>query len=87
VEIAAKAQGRVTDAGDRSTTDVYPPLRTLCRTNLRASLPPSVRLAPPSPEFIGESATDRLLLTSLGGWNPVTADPGVAGLPLRYPVL
>ena len=26
-----------------------------------------------------------LLLTSLGGWNLVTADPGVAGLPLRYP--
>ena len=27
----------------------------------------------------------RLLVTSLGGWNLVTADPGVAGLPLRYP--
>ena len=35
LEMAAKAQGRVTDAGDRSTTDVYPPLSTLCRTNLR----------------------------------------------------
>ena len=35
------------------------------------------------------SATDwiGLLLTSLGGWNLVTADVGVAGVPLRYPVL
>jgi len=28
-----------------------------------------------------------LLLTSIGGWNLVTADPGIAGLPLRYPLL
>jgi hypothetical protein len=41
---------------------------------------------PANPVFIGEGH-DRLLLTSLGGWNLVTADPGVAGLPLRYPVL
>ena len=41
---------------------------------------------PANPVFIGEKH-DRLLLTSLGGWNLVVADPGVAGLPLRYPLL
>jgi sugar lactone lactonase YvrE len=39
---------------------------------------------PANPVFVG-SRLDRLLVTSLGGWNLVTADPGVAGLPLRYP--
>ncbi len=39
---------------------------------------------PANPVFVGEGL-DRLLVTSLGGWNLVTADPGVAGLPLRYP--
>jgi len=39
---------------------------------------------PANPVFYGADL-DRLLLTSLGGWNLVTADPGVAGLPLRYP--
>jgi len=39
---------------------------------------------PANPVFVG-SSLDRLLVTSLGGWNLVTADPGVAGLPLRYP--
>ena len=39
---------------------------------------------PANPVFIGPGL-DRLLVTSLGGWNLVTADPGVAGLPLRYP--
>jgi gluconolactonase len=41
---------------------------------------------PANPVFIGEGL-DRLLVTSLGGWNLITADPGVAGLPLRYPSL
>jgi gluconolactonase len=39
---------------------------------------------PANPVFVGPNL-DRLLVTSLGGWNLVTADPGVAGLPLRYP--
>jgi gluconolactonase len=39
---------------------------------------------PANPVFVGPGL-DRLLVTSLGGWNLVTADPGVAGLPLRYP--
>ena len=39
---------------------------------------------PANPVFIGD-ALDRLLVTSLGGWNLVAADAGVAGLPLRYP--
>jgi gluconolactonase len=39
---------------------------------------------PANPVFIGERL-DRLLVTSLGGWNLVAADAGVAGLPLRYP--
>jgi len=39
---------------------------------------------PANPVFIGPEL-DRLLVTSLGGWNLVTADPGVVGLPLRYP--
>ncbi len=41
---------------------------------------------PANPVFVGPGL-DRLLVTSLGGWNLVTADPGVAGLPLRYPTL
>jgi gluconolactonase len=41
---------------------------------------------PANPVFIGEGL-GRLLLTSLGGWSLVTADAGIAGLPLRYPVL
>ncbi|MEP6758483.1 MAG: SMP-30/gluconolactonase/LRE family protein [Actinomycetota bacterium] len=41
---------------------------------------------PANPVFIGP-ALDRLLFTSLGGWNLVAADPGVAGLPLRYPTV
>jgi len=39
---------------------------------------------PANPVFVGPGL-DRLLVTSLGGWNLVTADPGVTGLPLRYP--
>lgn len=39
---------------------------------------------PANPVFVG-AGLDLLLVTSLGGWNLVTADPGVAGLPLRYP--
>jgi len=39
---------------------------------------------PANPVFVGEGL-DRLLLSSLGGWSLVTTDPGVAGLPLRYP--
>ena len=39
---------------------------------------------PANPVFIGPNL-DRLLVTSLGGWNLITADPGVEGLPLRYP--
>ncbi len=41
---------------------------------------------PANPVFVGDGL-DRLLLTSLGGWNLLTADVGVAGVPLRYPVL
>jgi gluconolactonase len=41
---------------------------------------------PANPVFVG-AELDRLLVTSLGGWSLVTADPGVAGLPLRYPKL
>ena len=41
---------------------------------------------PANPVFVGPDL-DLLLVTSLGGWNLVTADPGVAGLPLRYPTL
>jgi gluconolactonase len=41
-------------------------------------------IQPANPVFLGPGL-DRLLVTSLGGWNLVTADPGVAGLPLRYP--
>ncbi|HLB40067.1 MAG TPA: SMP-30/gluconolactonase/LRE family protein [Actinomycetota bacterium] len=41
---------------------------------------------PANPVFIG-AGLDRLLVTSLGGWNLVTADPGVEGLPLRLPKL
>jgi gluconolactonase len=41
---------------------------------------------PANPVFVG-AGLGRLLLTSLGGWSLVTTDPGVAGLPLRYPVL
>jgi gluconolactonase len=40
---------------------------------------------PANPVFVGDGL-GRLLLSSLGGWNLVTTDPGVAGLPLRYPV-
>lgn len=36
--------------------------------------------------FAGERL-DRIVVSSLGGWNLVTADAGVRGLPLRYPVL
>jgi gluconolactonase len=39
---------------------------------------------PANPVFHGPDL-DRLLLTSLGGWNLMSADPGVEGLPLRYP--
>jgi gluconolactonase len=39
---------------------------------------------PANPVFVGEGL-NRLLLSSLGGWSLVTTDPGVAGLPLRYP--
>ena len=39
---------------------------------------------PANPVFVGEGL-GRLLLSSLGGWSLVTTDPGVAGLPLRYP--
>jgi len=41
---------------------------------------------PANPVFVGEGL-GRLLLSSLGGWSLVTTDPGVAGLPLRYPSL
>ena len=41
---------------------------------------------PANPVFYGP-ALDRLLLTSLGGWNLMSADPGVVGLPLRYPTI
>ncbi len=41
---------------------------------------------PANPVFIGEGL-DRLLMTSLGGWNLVAADGVPAGLPLRYPAL
>jgi gluconolactonase len=41
---------------------------------------------PANPVFVGEGLA-RLLLSSLGGWSLVTTDPGVTGLPLRYPVL
>jgi gluconolactonase len=40
---------------------------------------------PANPVFVG-AGLGRLLLSSLGGWSLVTTDPGVAGLPLRYPV-
>jgi gluconolactonase len=40
---------------------------------------------PANPVFVGDGL-GRLLLTSLGGWNLVTADPGVEGLPLRSPL-
>jgi len=40
---------------------------------------------PANPVFVG-GGLGRLLLSSLGGWSLVTTDPGVAGLPLRYPV-
>jgi gluconolactonase len=40
---------------------------------------------PANPVFVG-AGLRRLLLSSLGGWSLVTTDPGVAGLPLRYPV-
>jgi gluconolactonase len=40
---------------------------------------------PANPVFVG-MGLGRLLLSSLGGWSLVTTDPGVAGLPLRYPV-
>jgi gluconolactonase len=40
---------------------------------------------PANPVFVGEGLA-RLLLSSLGGWSLVTTDPGVTGLPLRYPV-
>jgi gluconolactonase len=39
---------------------------------------------PANPVFFGPDM-DRLLVTSLGGWSLMTADPGVAGLPVRYP--
>jgi sugar lactone lactonase YvrE len=39
---------------------------------------------PANPVFVGEGL-GRLMLSSLGGWSLVTTDPGVAGLPLRYP--
>ena len=39
---------------------------------------------PANPSFIGPGL-DRLAVSSLGGWNVVAADVGVAGLPLRYP--
>ncbi len=41
---------------------------------------------PANPVFVGDGL-GRLLLSSLGGWSLVTTDPGVAGLPLRYPSL
>ncbi len=41
---------------------------------------------PANPVFVGDGLR-RLLLSSLGGWSLVATDPGVAGLPLRYPVL
>ena len=41
---------------------------------------------PANPVFVGDGLR-RLLLSSLGGWSLVTTDAGVAGLPLRYPVL
>lgn len=34
--------------------------------------------------FVGD-ALDRIVVSSLGGWNLVTADVGLRGLPLRYP--
>jgi sugar lactone lactonase YvrE len=39
---------------------------------------------PANPVFVGDGL-GQLLITSLGGWNLVTADADVAGLPLRYP--
>jgi gluconolactonase len=39
---------------------------------------------PANPVFVGDGL-GRLLVSSLGGWSLVTIDPGVAGLPLRYP--
>jgi gluconolactonase len=40
---------------------------------------------PANPVFVGDGL-GRLLLSSLGGWSLVATDPGIAGLPLRYPV-
>lgn len=37
-----------------------------------------------STAFIGANL-DRLAISSLGGWNLVTLDVGITGLPLRYP--
>ena len=39
---------------------------------------------PANVAFIGEGL-DRLAISSLGGWSISVIDPGVAGLPLRYP--
>jgi gluconolactonase len=36
--------------------------------------------------FVGP-ALDRIVVSSLGGWNVMTADVGLRGLPLRYPHL
>jgi gluconolactonase len=41
---------------------------------------------PANPAFVGPGL-DRLALSSLGGWNLVSVDVGIAGLPLRYPKL
>ncbi len=41
---------------------------------------------PTNVAFVG-GELDRLAVSSLGGWNLMTADVGVTGLPLRYPVL
>lgn len=41
---------------------------------------------PTNVAFMG-AGFDRLVVSSLGGWNLVAADAGVRGLPLRYPAL
>jgi gluconolactonase len=41
---------------------------------------------PANVAFVGHDL-DRVVVSSLGGWNLVRADPDVAGLPLRYPKL
>lgn len=41
---------------------------------------------PANVAFVGPNL-DRIVVSSLGGWSLMVADPGVTGLPLRYPKL